>query len=343
MVKKGLLASILFVVFLFGCSSNNEEIENVAKETEEPTSDTKNNDQSTVDEDNIEEATLPTASLKKLDEGEDVQHLQQILKDIGFPIEISGTYDQQTTWAITEIQLNEDSLYINGVYDENVKNVIETYTENGTTVEEPYTLEEPKHAEFETEDVENPYEILSVVNKTYALPYDYEPEDLTVPEVRCPVTEDDPKKQLRQEAADALEDLFANAEQVGIQLFAQSGFRSYERQEAIFAANVDQHGEEHANTYSARPGESEHQTGLVMDITSESVDFDLITDFGETDEGKWVAEHAHEYGFIIRYLDGKEDITRYQYEPWHLRYVGVEAATEMKENEITLEEYLHVE
>src|SRR5699024_11973724 len=81
----------------------------------------------------------------------------------------------------------------------------------------------------------------------------------------------------------------------------------------------------------------------VMDVTSQSAGFDLNTDFGETEEGKWLKDHAHEYGFIIRYPEDKEDITKYQYEPWHLRYVGKKAATEIYESNESLEEYLDTE
>lgn len=189
---------------------------------------------------------------------------------------------------------------------------------------------------------QSPDSILVLVNKEYALPEDYSPSDLVVPEVRFPFTEDDPKKQLRKEAANALEGLFTAADKSGHTLFAQSGFRSYDRQEAIFASYVSRHGEDHANTYSAKAGESEHQTGLVMDITSEAVGFELTTKFGDTPEGKWVAEHAHEHGFIVRYQLGKEPITGYQYEPWHLRYVGKKAATDIYTRDITLEEYVDV-
>src|SRR5699024_10169903 len=121
---------------------------------------------------------------------------------------------------------------------------------------------------------------------------------------------------------------------------ALSGYRSYERQDAIFASNAEKHGEDHANTYSARPGESEHQTGLVMDVTSRAIGFSLEIEFENTAEGQWVQENAHDYGFIIRYPDGKDSITQYQYEPWHLRYVGVSAATAIKNDDTTLEQYL---
>ena len=209
------------------------------------------------------------------------------------------------------------------------------------TDSETIEVDTKKDAEEEI-DYTSPDSITVLVNKEYALPDGYEPKDLVVTNVRFPFTEDDPKKQLRKEAAEALEQLFDAAEEEGHFLFAQSGYRSFERQEAIFASNVEQDGEEAANQYSARPGESEHQTGLVMDITSEAVEFRLVEEFGDTPEGKWVAENAYKYGFIIRYEKGKEDITGYQYEPWHLRYVGKKAAKTIYEQDLTLEEYVGV-
>ncbi|RFB18581.1 D-alanyl-D-alanine carboxypeptidase family protein [Bacillus sp. HNG] len=145
-----------------------------------------------------------------------------------------------------------------------------------------------------------------------------------------------------KEAADALEQLFAGASNDGITLHAQSGYRSYGTQNMLYDSYVRAHGEEEASTFSAKPGQSEHQTGLAMDVTSDSVDNQLVQEFGETVEGKWVAEHAAEFGFIIRFQQGKEDITGYMYEPWHLRYVGVEHAKYMTEHGLTLEEYLGV-
>src|SRR5699024_3105042 len=176
-----------------------------------------------------------------------------------------------------------------------------------------------------------------LVNKEHALPNDYLPEDLVVPDVRFPFTEDVPKKQLRKVAATSLENLFKSSEEAGLELFAQSGYRSYERQEAIFNNNIKRHGEEHANTYSARPVESEHQTDLVIDVTNQTDNFELTTEFSYTEEGIWLKDNAHKYRFIIRYSKNKEDITKYQYEPWHIRYVGKNLAKELHEKEITLE------
>ena len=114
----------------------------------------------------------------------------------------------------------------------------------------------------------------------------------------------------------------------GYELIARSGYRSYDTQVMLYDRYVKEDGVEAADTYSARPGHSEHQTGLTIDITSDSVHGGLTETFGETDEGKWVAENAHRFGFIIRYPENRVDETGYQYEPWHLRYVGTEAASD---------------
>ena len=336
MLKRILFSCLFTLLILFGCQTDKTDTTETSDD-ETTTASSKNEEKNETE---LVQGTLPDEHLQKLDEGTPVKQLQQALMQLGYPLEETGSYDEMTTWAITDLQLSQDSTYINGVYNQDTKAMIQKMIDSEEEITPPYELEEPEKPDVYTDVVENPYEILSVANKDFALSGEYEPIDLTIPDVQFPFSEDDPKKQLRKEAADALEELFASAEKDGIQLFAISGYRSYDRQESIFAANVEQDGEEHANTYSAKPGESEHQTGLVMDISSEEVGFDLTTDFGATTEGEWVQDHSHEYGFIIRYPEGKEDITQYQYEPWHLRFVGVEAATKIKENGETLEEYL---
>lgn len=87
------------------------------------------------------------------------------------------------------------------------------------------------------------------------------------------------------------------------------------------------YGQEAADRFSAKPGASEHQSGLAMDITSADVDYQLTTDFINHESGQWLANHAHEFGFVLRYPEGKEHITGYQYEPWHYRYFGEKVAT----------------
>lgn len=150
------------------------------------------------------------------------------------------------------------------------------------------------------------------------------------------------KSYMRKEAAKALEDMFNGAKKSGITLYAVSGYRSYNRQTEVYDAEVSRVGEEKAVQAVAYPGNSEHQTGLAMDISSESADFLLTEGFGETKEGKWLKENAHLYGFILRYPKGKEKITQYKFEPWHFRYVGKKSAKDIYENDWTLEEYFKV-
>lgn len=183
---------------------------------------------------------------------------------------------------------------------------------------------------------EDPTHIL--INKKNAVSREFIPPDLVVPNVSFTFSGFHEKKQLSRIAATALEELFANAKKEGIELYAISGYRSYQRQEQIFANNVKQKGEVEANKVSARPGESEHQSGLVMDVSAKSAGFSLVESFGETKEGKWLAANAYKYGFIIRYPKGKEHITGYIYEPWHIRYVGKELAEYIYTNDLTLEE-----
>ena len=156
-----------------------------------------------------------------------------------------------------------------------------------------------------------------IVNKKYALPADYNPG-------------------VNSEAAAALSLLQQGASAAGFSMPLLSGFRSYTTQKALYNSYVAIDGVEVADTYSARPGHSEHQTGLAFDVGN--IDYG----YGDTPAGMWLAEHCHEYGFIIRYLKGKESITGYNYEPWHIRYVGVTVASEIHTRAITLEEYLGI-
>ena len=182
--------------------------------------------------------------------------------------------------------------------------------------------------------------IEALVNRQYLLSEDYVPRDMVAVEVPLIFPEHPEINQLRAPAADALKQMFATAEEAGIILYARSGYRSYGTQERLYGSYVETHGEEAASRFSAPPGASEHQTGLAMDVTSESVGYELLESFGETAEGEWVKDNAHVYGFIIRYHEGKEDITGYMYEPWHLRYVGKELAHDIKESGLTYEEYI---
>lgn len=157
-----------------------------------------------------------------------------------------------------------------------------------------------------------------IANKTYGLPEDYNPG-------------------LDSEAESAFNTLSEAAANQGLDIYLSSGFRSYETQARIYGSYVDSYGKESADTFSARPGYSEHQTGLAIDVNT------IDDSFAGTPEAEWLANHAHEYGFIIRYPKGKESITGYKYEPWHIRYLGVEKATEVYNSGLTLEEFLGID
>lgn len=209
--------------------------------------------------------------------------------------------------------------------------------EQETPVEDP-TAENPPDQDIVI--VENPEVIDVLVNRISNLPDTYVPADL-VKLTDVPTVLSNPEvNQLRSAAYEALKLLFTAAkEEAGYDLYARSGYRSYNTQVSLYSSYVANHGQAAADTFSAKPGQSEHQTGLAMDITCEAMNFQLDDTFGETEEGKWVSENAHRFGFIIRYPKGKEDITGYMYEPWHLRYLGVELATDVYESGLTLEEY----
>ena len=156
-----------------------------------------------------------------------------------------------------------------------------------------------------------------IVNKKYSLPKDYAPGLL--PEVES-----------------AYNNLAAAAKTVGYNIPLVSGFRSYQTQEIIYNNYISIYGKEATDTFSAQPGHSEHQSGLAMDVGK------IDDDYGNTPEGIWLASNAHKYGFIIRYQKGKEAITGYKYEPWHIRYLGVDLATKVYNSGLCLEEYLHI-
>ena len=134
----------------------------------------------------------------------------------------------------------------------------------------------------------------------------------------------------------ALLQLQAGAQEAGYSIPMISGYRSYDYQAQLYNGYVARDGKEAADRYSAQPGKSEHQSGLAFDVGS------IDNNYGESDAGRWLAAHCADYGFILRYPPGKEHITGYMYEPWHIRYVGVSTARAIMSSGLTLEEYLGV-
>jgi D-alanyl-D-alanine carboxypeptidase len=147
-------------------------------------------------------------------------------------------------------------------------------------------------------------------------------------------------QRLTGEAGDALVEMFASAASEGLQLLVSSAYRSYSDQVATYQYWVNTVGPEEAARTSARPGHSEHQLGTTVDLTSASVGYALVEAFGETAEGRWLAERCWTFGFFISYPAGKEAVTGYAYEPWHFRFVGNTVASSVRATGLTLHEYL---
>lgn len=277
------------------------------------------------------------------------------LVKLGIPLGVVGIIlsmsltQNMTTSALKQEETKEKEIYV-AKADEVTNTVNDNQRDEEKTEQKQEQVEEKHPINYVSKPtfyqnvitVSNPDSMLVLVNKNYALNEDYEPSDLVLPNVLSTDYNQNQNIYLRKEAAIHLEQLFYAAQnEAGLTLLARSGYRSYQTQISLYDRYVSQNGTEKADTFSARAGHSEHQTGLAMDVTADSVNRQLVTDFGITPEGIWLKENAHRFGYIIRYLEGREDETGYQYEPWHIRYVGVEAATEIYENNWILEQYLN--
>ncbi|WP_419886865.1 M15 family metallopeptidase [Neobacillus niacini] len=239
--------------------------------------------------------------------------INSLLNKLPFTADESGKNQQSNDNAPINDPLSLESIFFNEIKEVDGKNVIQNSTN-----------------------------VLALVNKEFYLPEDYIPQDLVRPNVEFSFGNVEIEKSLmRKEAAAALEKMFSNAKNNGIELYAISGYRSYSRQQSLFEAEVNRVGIEKAAEAVANPGASEHQSGLAMDISSKSNKLYLNEAFANTTEGRWLRENAHRFGFILRYPKEKMDITNYMYEPWHFRYVGIKAATIMYEHNWTLEEYFN--
>lgn len=183
-----------------------------------------------------------------------------------------------------------------------------------------------------TKKATNLNETTLLVNKYYYLTEDYVPENLE--EISLSYARSG--MQLVHEAKEAFETLSEEAKKEGMNIIAMSSYRSYEYQVDLYNRYVETDGKEAADTYSARAGYSEHQTGLAVDVYNKELPY---TSFEQTEEFTWMQENAYKYGFILRFPKDKVNITGYQYESWHYRYVGEEVAEYIHKNNLTLEEY----
>jgi len=191
--------------------------------------------------------------------------------------------------------------------------------------------------EFYTHDIEiENIDSLVIVNKYYKLPKDYEPELVAI-NTKYAVND---RQLLTREAKFAFEEMCENAQKDDIYLYSGSAYRSYSYQNTLYNNRVYNEGLEYANKTAAKAGYSEHQTGLAIDITKSKYNYMNNYIDEEDKEFEWLEENAHKYGFILRYPKNKSDITGYAYEPWHFRYLTIEVAAELKEKNITYEEYI---
>lgn len=174
---------------------------------------------------------------------------------------------------------------------------------------------------------------LMIVNKFNYLKEDYEPSDITSIDLSYSYS----NNRVSKETNDAYIEMAKAAKNDGVQLMANSTYRTYKRQDEIYKEFYYSKGISYADKYAARAGYSEHQTGLAIDIFTSGTS--TTSNFEESDAFKWLSNNAYKYGFILRYPKDKEYLTGYEYESWHYRYVGVETATKVYNEDITYDEY----
>ncbi len=184
--------------------------------------------------------------------------------------------------------------------------------------------------------------LLLLVDKEHPVDENYAPDDLTKI-THYAVDRTSEGRFMRSEAVLAFDAMCEAAMAEGIEIVSTTAYRSYDFQASLYAYYTNQEGQAWADANIAKPGVSEHQTGLAADCSSASVQYELVVEYADTAEGIWLRGHAPEYGFIIRYPMNKQDVTGYVYEPWHIRYVGVTAAKFINDNNLTLEEFCNTD
>ena len=259
--------------------------------------------------------------------------------------------DLLTYITATDNYDKELDIKVNGEYDNNTNGeynlsyVVKDSSGNENTKEFTLVVEAPKYKKMKDKTITTSkgytlkiknglayIDDILIVNKTYYLPENYTPVDsyakLSDSCLNC----------LEKEVMKAFNEMKSATTSIGLNIYIASGYRSYNTQKYLYNNYVARDGKEEADTYSARAGHSEHQTGLAFDLNS------VDSSFANTDEGKWIKDNCYLYGFIIRYPKGKESITGYMYEPWHLRYVGKDLAEKLYNNGdwLTIEEYFGI-
>jgi len=316
---------ILCSLLLVGCGSNNIDdieislpdstVEVNLSQLEEVTTDETIEDPVEETDDEVIEVEESTTKDKGVDDltRDDVLWLQESLKIAGFYTARDGGFGPKTQETLSQFQLSS------GITE------TDSYSETANRLQ--------KHRDDKL--ALNFGSDLVLLNKKYYLPSSFIPSDLREVSVNK-----NKSIELPSHVADNVEAMFADAIADGVVIYLASGYRSYDYQEGIFSRRVANKGFEEAQTVVAIPGQSEHQTGLAIDVTSENMGFGLDQSFDQDPAYDWMIANSYKYGFILRYLKGREDDTGYIYEPWHYRYVGdVEMAKKIMESGMILEEY----
>lgn len=236
-----------------------------------------------------------------------------------------GTSYVDPGYVISDNYDSNENLKVNISYDKEINSTVsgdynityEVIDTSGNVVKMVRALTVSQCEKIKVIDGITYVEGVLIANKKYSLPSSYKPG-------------------INGEAYNQLTNMQSEANSLGYNIPLVSGFRSYWDQKNIYNNYVKTYGVEKTDTFSARPGHSEHQTGLAFDVGK------IDDNYGNTPEGIWLAKNAHRYGFIIRYPQGKQHITGYKYEPWHIRYLGVDLATKVYNSGLTLEEYLGI-
>lgn len=273
-----------------------------------------------------------------------------LINSYPYKLEKAGYNDKEITTITKKLKENEiDQLLemkYNKLYDDfinekyfmfkHLKTYVDYYTEDSdqtiTHAVAMVNVGANKDHYTDVKQTDTSKDELILVNKYNQLPKDYAPEDLTDISVQYCYGDNEVSNEVYQKYIS----MYNAAKEEDLYLIITSAFRDYEFQDQLWNQYAKSQGEEWADSVAARAGHSEHQTGLTLDIVTYNSN---MNDFENTDEFKWLQKHAHEYGFIMRYPKDKEDITGYDYESWHYRYVGVETATKIHELGITYDEY----
>jgi len=296
-----------------GIDSDETDSDSSQEESQTDTSnDTSDDSSDTNEDDEIEESADNEISVHNYSQDE-VLWLQESLKIAGYYTARDGSFGNMTLQVL--IQYQTDVGITSGLFDLETRESLEAIRQDRLA------------PGYQTDKI--------LLNKNYYLPSEFVPVDL-----REVLVNKNKHIELPAHVADQVEQLIAAATEDGVDIWLASGYRSYDYQEGIFSRRVARNGFEEAQTVVAIPGESEHQTGLAIDITSPAMGYGLDQTFDQQPEFIWMMENCYKYGFILRYPKDRTDITQYVYEPWHYRYIGdVEMAKEIMDNGITLEEY----